>query len=352
MTDVIVAPRVEDLTSDTEAVASGGWFQIRPSVPYVAGGQWVQDVWSDPIPLVGVAVTVKLDPLASVPYELRGEIPDGESGVKEIHEFRIVTASGSPVGWETFTQVTGPGGSPILPGADQARLTALEAAVLTLSGGSSNLAAITDMSAAARTFNAQTTTTNMRTNIGAAASNNAVFTGTVTIPDAALEIADTNGLTAALAAKAPLASPALTGTPTAPTAAPGTNTTQVSTTAFVTAAVTAAGGIAIGTTAGTAADAATVVTVTGAQTVAGVKTFSSQPAVPTATVSTAPIPKAQFDSYGTPCYLYINYSTGVWPSRVVPTGAPMVIWWSAGYPNAVTPPAAVDGDFWAENYPT
>jgi hypothetical protein len=36
-----------------------------------------------------------------------------------------------------------------------------------------------------------------------------------------------------LALKAPLASPALTGTPTAPTAAPGTNTTQLATTAFV-----------------------------------------------------------------------------------------------------------------------
>lgn len=48
------------------------------------------------------------------------------------------------------------------------------------------------------------------------------------------------GLTTSIALKAPLASPALTGTPTAPTAAPGTNTTQVATTAFVTAA-TAAG---------------------------------------------------------------------------------------------------------------
>lgn len=37
---------------------------------------------------------------------------------------------------------------------------------------------------------------------------------------------------------APLASPALTGTPTAPTAAPGTNTTQIATTAFVEAATT------------------------------------------------------------------------------------------------------------------
>lgn len=41
---------------------------------------------------------------------------------------------------------------------------------------------------------------------------------------------------------APLASPPLTGTPTAPTAAPGTNTTQLATTQFVTAAVAAGGG--------------------------------------------------------------------------------------------------------------
>lgn len=46
-------------------------------------------------------------------------------------------------------------------------------------------------------------------------------------------IADISGLQTALDAKAPLASPALTGTPTAPTAAAGTNTTQIATTAHV-----------------------------------------------------------------------------------------------------------------------
>lgn len=44
----------------------------------------------------------------------------------------------------------------------------------------------------------------------------------------------------ALSLKANLASPALTGTPTAPTATAGTNTTQLATTAFVTEAVTTA----------------------------------------------------------------------------------------------------------------
>ena len=49
-------------------------------------------------------------------------------------------------------------------------------------------------------------------------------------------------VTTSLGLKAPLASPALTGTPTAPTAASGTNTTQIATTEFVTAAVAGASG--------------------------------------------------------------------------------------------------------------
>ena len=80
------------------------------------------------------------------------------------------------------------------------------------------------------------------------------FTGTVTTPlstagyvktnasgvlssSAAVAQDDVTGLTSDLALKAPLASPALTGTPTAPTATAGTNTTQIATTAFVTGAV-------------------------------------------------------------------------------------------------------------------
>jgi hypothetical protein len=50
------------------------------------------------------------------------------------------------------------------------------------------------------------------------------------------------GLTTDLAAKAPLASPAFTGNPTAPTPTAGDNDTSIATTAFVTAAVAAGGG--------------------------------------------------------------------------------------------------------------
>lgn len=48
--------------------------------------------------------------------------------------------------------------------------------------------------------------------------------------------ANLDALTAVVATKAPLASPALTGNPTAPTATPGDNDTSIATTAFVTAA--------------------------------------------------------------------------------------------------------------------
>ena len=60
-------------------------------------------------------------------------------------------------------------------------------------------------------------------------------------------ISEVTGLQTSLDAKAPLASPSLTGTPTAPTATPGLNNTQIATTAFVQAAVNALIGSAPGT---------------------------------------------------------------------------------------------------------
>jgi hypothetical protein len=47
-------------------------------------------------------------------------------------------------------------------------------------------------------------------------------------------------ISSAIASKADISSPALLGTPTAPTASAGTSTTQLATTAFVTAALSAA----------------------------------------------------------------------------------------------------------------
>ena len=52
-------------------------------------------------------------------------------------------------------------------------------------------------------------------------------------------VSEVTGLQATLDVKAPLASPTLSGTPTAPTASAGTNTTQIATTGFVAAAIAA-----------------------------------------------------------------------------------------------------------------
>ena len=62
-----------------------------------------------------------------------------------------------------------------------------------------------------------------------------------TATQAALDLkANGSNVSTALASKAPLISPSLTGVPTAPTAAPGTNTSQIATTAFTNAAVSVA----------------------------------------------------------------------------------------------------------------
>lgn len=63
--------------------------------------------------------------------------------------------------------------------------------------------------------------------------------GKITYGNIQISESQVTNLTAHLNAKAPLASPALTGTPTAPTAATGTNSTQIATTAFVHAEIDA-----------------------------------------------------------------------------------------------------------------
>jgi len=63
--------------------------------------------------------------------------------------------------------------------------------------------------------------------------------------NAYLDAAGGNTATINGAVPASLASPALTGTPTAPTATVGTNTTQIATTAFVLANAPAAGGMTL-----------------------------------------------------------------------------------------------------------
>lgn len=84
-----------------------------------------------------------------------------------------------------------------------------------------------------------------------------------------------------ISGSAPLASPALTGVPTAPTASGGTNTTQLATTAFVTAAV-GSGGVVSSVAGRTGAVVLAVADVSGAAPLAS-PALTGNPTAPTAT---------------------------------------------------------------------
>jgi hypothetical protein len=188
---------------------------------------------------------------------------------------------------------------------------------------------VTDTTPVGRSVMKAVDATAGRTAIGAAAAANPVFTGTVTIPDGALAIADTSGLQTALDAKAPLASPTLTGTPVAPTAANGTNTTQVATTAFVLANAGSGAGAPLASPA-----------------------FTGTPTAPTATAGTNTTQVATTAFVTTAANAQGNtvYIDGFSSARVHPvTGAALpaypacgVIWVTHGATGR--PPAALAGD--------
>lgn len=124
---------------------------------------------------------------------------------------------------------------------------------------------------------------------GAAPLASPALTGTPTAPTATAGDSSTKVATTAFVATsyAPLASPTLTGTPAAPTATAGTNTTQIATTAFVTAAVAAgtAGVTSFNTRTGAVTLQLTDVTGVGGAALAS-PTFTGTPAAPTATAGT------------------------------------------------------------------
>jgi hypothetical protein len=75
VTDIPLAPRVENATSDTESIVNSGYYQIRPALAYTSGGQWVVPAWPDPTNFTGSVITLKLDPNDAVPYELYAKVP-------------------------------------------------------------------------------------------------------------------------------------------------------------------------------------------------------------------------------------------------------------------------------------
>ena len=112
---------------------------------------------------------------------------------------------------------------------------------------------------------------------------------------------------------AALASPALTGTPTAPTASNGTNNTQIATTAFVLANGPVASVFTRTGTVSAQSGDYTVSQVTGAAPLAS-PTFTGTPAGPTATVGT------NTTQLATTAFVLANASSSVWSALANPTG--------------------------------
>jgi len=110
--------------------------------------------------------------------------------------------------------------------------------------------------------------------LGAITPSSVAAVGTVT----GSNLSGTNTGDQNLSGYAPLASPALTGTPTAPTATVGTNTTQLATTAFTVAQI--------------ASNDALDVHIAGPETITGTKTFTPAPILSNGLQTTAITPPA------------------------------------------------------------
>lgn len=177
MTQVLIAPRVEDPGSDAEPILTSWWYRIRPSRT-VAGAQWVIDEWPELRPVSSTPAL--LDPL-TIAYEL--ELFRGDDLTRpRVHEFRIVPDSASVLSWQLLEQVAGPGSTPPVLSELEARVAALEST--TPSGGASDVTEVAGISAFARTFLDDTSASAVRSTIGAAAATHGhdgadILTGTV-----------------------------------------------------------------------------------------------------------------------------------------------------------------------------
>jgi hypothetical protein len=208
----------------------------------------------------------------------------------------------------TLADITGAGGAPI---ASPAFTGAPTAPTVATSDSSTAVATTAFVHAAVAagvatgvtSFNSRTGAVLLNltdvTGVGGAPLASPAFTGAPTAPtpapgDNSTAIATTAFVTAGfvptggLSGFAPINSPAFTGIPTAPTPTPGTNTGQLATTAFVTAAVVASttGVASFNTRTGAVVLNTTDITTAGGAVLAS-PAFTGTPTAPTATAGTA-----------------------------------------------------------------
>jgi Chaperone of endosialidase len=167
---------------------------------------------------------------------------NGRAGAVTLQAADVTGVGGALLASPAFTGT--PSAPTAAPGTNSSQLatTAFVAAAIAAAGQSGVV-----------TFNGRAGAVTLLANdisaAGGAVIASPAFTGSPTAPtpppgDNSLRLATTAFVAAAIAGVtgfAPIASPAFTGVPTAPTASAGTNTTQLATTAFVQAEITAVG---------------------------------------------------------------------------------------------------------------
>lgn len=148
---------------------------------------------------------------------------NGRSGLVVLTAADLTGAGGALLNTPTFTGL--PAAPTAAPGTNTAQLATCAFVMNEVAAATAGVATFNG-----RTGNVQLTDVDVAA-VGVSAFNNRI--GSVTL--IANDISAAGG--------AVLASPAFTGTPTAPTAAPGTNTSQLATTAFVMALIATVGGV-------------------------------------------------------------------------------------------------------------
>jgi hypothetical protein len=193
------------------------------------------------IPSIAVDAKGRITSASAITFE---SLPSqtGQSG-------KYLTTNGTVASWGTIDlsskaninspTFTGIPAAPTAAAGTNTTQLATTAFVTTADNLKANLASPTFTGVpAAPTAAADTNTTQIATTafvVGQVGTANPVMNGTVAV-GTSLRYARQDHVHASDTSRAPLASPALSGTPTAPTAAAGTNTTQIATTAFVTTA--------------------------------------------------------------------------------------------------------------------
>ncbi len=253
---VIVRGELENV--DTSALTEGQQLYLSPTT----AGTWTTTKPSAPDHLVYVGIVVRAHPTQGI---ILVAIQNGYE-LNELHDVKITSVSNGQVLKYDSTQglwVNGTDSAGVAWGGITGTLssqtdlqTALDAKATAADylSKAGNLSGLADTSVARTNLGLGTMATETASNYLTTATASSTYaplaspalTGTPTAPTAAVDTNTTQLATTAYvigqvylksstasSTYAPLASPALTGTPTAPTASAGTNTTQIATTAFV-----------------------------------------------------------------------------------------------------------------------